>query len=207
MRAFLAGILLAAACSPGTTAFAQAPELQAQEAIAAIEAKGGRVYKTPDNVVDIVALSGENFTDADLELLQAFPSLRQLDLDGSRVTDAGLEHLMKLPDLQEVSFLRTAVAAEAAAAFKDRHPGVYHVAVSPATRPQRLFYAGTMLLPLGFGLWLMRATMKKREVLAARLYARGIACGLLLVVASGLMIVVSLVQAMGIDFHIADMFG
>lgn len=207
MRAWIVTITVAAAWSVSAAVHGQAPDRRAQEAIAEIEAIGGRVYRTPDNQVDIVVLTGEKVTDAHLELLQSLPTVRQLDLDGSRVTDAGLEHLMKLTNLQEVSLRRTPVTSAAAAAFKNRHPGVYHVNVSSAARPDRLVFAAVMLIPLGFGLWLMGTTRRKRPVLSTRHYARGIAWGMLLVVASGLLILVAIAQSMGIEFHLADLFG
>lgn len=207
IRACTVTSIIAVTWGISSALYGQAPDGGAQDAIARIKAVGGRVYSTPDHKVDIVALTVNKIADVHLELLQAIPTVRKLDLDGSRITDAGLEHLLKLPNLQEVSLRRTSVSSVSVAAFKNRHPGVYHVDVSSAARPAKLVFAAVMLIPLGFGIWLIGITRRKRSVLATPHYVRGIAWGLVLVVASGLMVLAAIAQSVGIEFHLSELFG
>jgi hypothetical protein len=183
----------------------QPPVDPAQQTIDWIEAQGGRVYRGPQQEVDIVAWRAA--TDTELPLLVALPQLRVLDLDGSAVTDVGLEHLLKLPQLQEVSLRQTRVTAGAAAAFKDRHPGVYRVELSPGFQPLKLLFCAILVLPLLFGGWLIRITQRKQAVLSPQLYARGLAWGVAIVVGTALLLAVAIAQACGIALNVANLFG
>lgn len=205
MKACLIGV--AAACFAVAPAWGQTPDPGAQQAIAQIEAIGGRVYRSAKGEADIVAIQGQQVTDAHLDLLQALPTVRILDLDGSQVTDAGLERLLLLPRLEEVSLRHTAVTSAAAASFKDRHPGVYRVELSKRWRPERLAFAAVTLIPLGIGVWLISAAQQKRHVLTSRLYSRAVMWGAILAVGSLLLLVVAILQAVGIDFRLADFGG
>lgn len=200
LLSLLLAVFLLAAKSDG-----QPPVGPAQQAIARIEAQGGRVYRDPQPEVDIVAWRAA--TDAELPLLAALPRLRVLDLDGSAVTDAGLEHLLKLPQLQEVSLRQTRVTAVAAATFKDRHPGVYRVELSPGFQPLKLLIAVVLLIPLLFGGWLISITRRKRAVLSPYLYARGMAWGVAIIAVTALLLVVAIAQACGIALNVANLFG
>jgi hypothetical protein len=82
------------------------PELPAdqQPAAAAIERLGGSVSR--DSRVAGHPVTGVRFndpiTDADLELIAAFPSLRYLTVGGGRITDAGLARLGAVPTLESL---------------------------------------------------------------------------------------------------------
>lgn len=89
-RVILAAILLASFLLPER---ADAQPLPEQAAVAKIEAKGGRVYRNAAGQVDMVSMTGDQVTNADLELLQSLPALRNLNLDGKCVTDPGLDQL------------------------------------------------------------------------------------------------------------------
>ena len=123
------------------------------------------------------------------------------------ITDAGLEHLLNLPNLEEVSLRGTRVTKAAATDFKDRHPGVYHVELSPGFQPLQLAFAAVMFVPLLFGCWLIRMTRRKRAFLSPRMYARGLVWGGVLIAGAILLMLVAIIQSLGIDFHIADLFG
>jgi hypothetical protein len=189
------------------TGYAQAP-MHPHEAAATIEALGGRIYRSQDGEVDIIDLKGEKVADAHLALLHSLSTVRILNLDGSQVTERGLEQLLVLPNLEEVSLRRTQVSPAAAAALKVRHPKLYRVEVdAPGLRIGRLA-ALVVFMPMGlFGVWLMWMSQKKRPVLAPQLYARGMVLGVLLIVVSVVLVAVAIVQAAGIDFHLADLFG
>lgn len=204
----LAAITTIMVCAYALRLDAQAPMLAAPEAIATIESIGGRVYRTSDGAVDIVDMKGSKFVDAHLVLLHSLPTVRVLNLDGSQVTDAGMEQLLKLPNLEEVSLRGTSVSPAAATALKDRHPKVYFVEVDPeGLRFERLAVA-IVLFPVGLlGIWLIRLTQKKRNVLSPRLYARGMIWGILLVVASVVFLMIAIFQTLGFDFHLSDLFG
>jgi len=178
-----------------------------QQALASIERLGGSVYRDTNNEVDIVSLEGTGATDSDLALLEVFPKLRVLDLDGTAITDAGLQQLLKLPALEEVSLKKTKVTKAAALEFKEQHPGVYHVDLSPGIRPAKALLAGIFLIPILFGSWLILLTQRKKAVLSTRLYARGVGIGWLLIVVSLILMTVAIMQSMGIEFHLADLFG
>lgn len=190
----------------GSASLQAQPPMQPAEVVTRIEALGGKVYRTPDNEVDIVALTGPRVTDADLKMLRLLPSVRILDLDGSQVTDAGLDEL-QLPRLEEVSLRRTRVSPAAAAAFDRRHPSVYRVTLSPGLRPERMAFAALLLLPLALGVWLIAAASRKRQHLTGHQYGRGLAAGLVLVVACVLLIAIALAQALGFDLRVANLFG
>jgi hypothetical protein len=67
---------------------------------------------------------------------------------------------------------------------------------------------GLILIPLGLlGVWLVRTTHRKRRALPSRIYARGIFWGVALIVVSLVLMAVAIAQAVGIDFHLADVFG
>lgn len=187
---------------------AQVPLLPAHEAIAVIEFIGGRVYRNSEGHADIVDLTGSKVSDEHLVLLQSLPTVRVLNLDGSRVTEGGLEQLLKLPDLEEVSLRGTSVSLAAATALKDRHPKVFVVQMDRKGLSLERLAVLVMSLPMGLlGIWLIRLTAKKRSVLSPRLYARGMIWGILLVVASVVVSAVSIVQSLGVDFHLSDLFG
>jgi hypothetical protein len=197
---------VAVVCVVGQAAQRQPFPDQAQQAVATIELLGGRVYRTPTGEVDIVAMTGNHVTDTHLEMLRFLPSVRSLDLDGSQVTDAGLERLLQLPNLEEVSLRRTRVTPAAVAAFKVRHPKVYHVTLSPGFRPGRLIFAATMGFPLLLGGWLIQAAWRKQSVLSPRDSARGVGWGAFLIVAAVVFALVAIVQVLGFEFHLADLF-
>ncbi|QDU25225.1 hypothetical protein ETAA8_02880 [Anatilimnocola aggregata] len=207
MKRWMALVALLVVACQASAVCGQAFNPGAQQAIAEIEALGGKVYPLPNGDADIVAMTGRKFGDEHLDLLLAISTVRRLNLDGSRVSDAGLEKLLKLPKLEEVSLLRTAVTQGAADALKDQHPGVYSVALSAGTRPAMFGVAAALLIPFGFGLWLISLTRKKRAVLAPALYLRGMLWGFAVMAICTLMIVVALLQAMGIEFRLADLFG
>jgi hypothetical protein len=186
-------MLCAAACGQA------APQ---DEAVAKIESLGGRVYKNTAGQVDIVDLKGPQITDEHLALLQSLPALRQLSLDGSQVTDRGLDQLLNLPNLEEVSLLRTKVTPQAAQAFNDRHPKVFHVALSPRTRIEVLAAVGVVsVLMAALGAWLMRTSFRKRDILAPRTFVQGIGYGLLLIVVAALLVILTVLRWMGIAFN------
>lgn len=193
--------------SASAVARGQVPDDGVEAAVAKIEALGGRVYRTPDDQVDIVVLQGPQVTDATLPMLAALPTLRSLDLDHSQVTDEGLKQLLALGQLEEVSLRRTRVTPAGAAAFKEQHPRVFHVVTSPGLRPVQLIFAALMLFLMVLGLWLFRATSKKRAVLSPQLYVRGLGWGLFLVVAGGVLMLVAIAQGLGWDINLANLFG
>ncbi|WP_425617600.1 hypothetical protein NA78x_001281 [Anatilimnocola sp. NA78] len=193
--------------SSAASLLAQVADPAAESAVAEIESLGGRVYRRPDGQVDIVSLRGDKVGDEELDLLQFLPTARVLDLDGSRVTNAGLDRLLKAPQLEEVSLRGTAVTRAAAEDFKERHPGVYRVTVSAGFKPAMFVFAASMLIPIGCGCWLIWITHRKREVLQPWLYYRGMLWGLLLIAFFALVMFVAVLQAIGIEFRIADLFG
>ena len=196
------------ACACTARLDAQAPALAAPEAIAAIEAIGGRIYRTSDGVVDIVDMKGAKVRDDHLALLQYLPSVRVLNLDGSQVSDGGMEQLLQLPNLEEVSLRGTSVSPAAATALKDRHPKVFHVQVDRKGLRFEQLAVVLILVPMSLcGIWLIRLTQKKRSVLPPHLYARGMFWGVLLVAASVAISLVSIAQMLGFDFHLSDLFG
>ena len=193
--------------SSASSLFAQVADPAAESAVAEIESLGGRVYRRPDGQVDIVSLKGVNIADEDLDLLQFLPTARVLDLDGSRVTAAGLDRLLKAPKLEEVSLRGTAVTRAEAERFKERHPGVYLVTVSAGFKPAMFGFAASLLIPIGFGCWLIWLTHRKREVLQPRLYYRGMVWGAVLIAFCALALFVAVLQGVGIEFRLADLFG
>lgn len=195
-------------CAFAAFLHAQPPRLSEQEAVNAIESMGGRVIRNSNGVVEFVDMKGEKFRDDHLGLLESVPTVRVLNLEGSQVTDVGVEQLMILPNLEEVSFRRTAVTPAVATALKERHPKVYFVQVErKGLHFERL--AGLIVtFPMGlFGVWLIRLTNKKRKVLPPRLYARGILWGAGLILAATIFSLVAIVQTLGVDFHLSELFG
>jgi hypothetical protein len=185
----------------------QLVEPAAQQAISTIEELGGRIYRGANQQPDIIALTGRQVTDAHLPMLQSLPTVRVLDLDNSAVTDAGLKHLLALPVLEEVSLRGTHVTRAAAASSKEHHPAVYRVELSPGFQPSRLVFAAVMLVPLLLGCWLIRVARRKRAFVSPRIYARGLVWGGILVAGAILLMLVAIIQSLGIDFHLADLFG
>lgn len=180
----------------------QGPVPPAEQAITQIEALGGRVYRNADGRVDMVNLTGDRITDEHLRLLQPLTALRQLSLDGSRVTDQGIEQLLTLPNLEEVSLLRTQVTPEAVQSFKNRHPKIFHVALSPRTGPKMLAIISVVAVPLAiWGAWLMRMSMRKQAVLTQRQYAQGIGYGLLLIVVALVLLILGILKVLGIGIN------
>jgi hypothetical protein len=207
-RLAICAITTTIVCADAAWVDAQVPIRPAHEAVASIEALGGRVYRTSDGLVDIVDLKGAMVTDDHLVLLQSLPSVRRLNLDGSRVTDDGLKQLLNLPNLEEVSLRHTPVTPAAAKALKDRHPKIYFVEVDrTGLRFERLALV-VIMIPVGlWGAWLIRITRKKRSILPPRLYARGLIWGSLLMVAFVALLTIAIVQTLGFDFHLADLLG
>jgi hypothetical protein len=185
----------------------QQPAAAEAETAVKIEALGGRVYRNAAGQVDIVDLQGKVFGDEHLGLLQAFPALRNLSLDGSRVTDAGLEQLLNVPLLEEVSLRRTSVTAAAAKSFNDRHPQVFHVALSPRGSPAMLAIVPVAFVMAAVGIWLFRMTRRKRDILAPRTYVQGLGYGLLLVIVAIVITIVGILNFLGFDFHLSDLAG
>ena len=184
---------------------AQAPA--EEQAIAAIEKLGGRVYRNTDGRADIVDLQGKPVRNEELKLLQSLPSVRLVNLDGTRITDEGLDTLEQLPNLEEVSVRRTQVSPAAATALKDRHPKVFRVTVdSKGLRLERLLIL-VVLIPFGIcGVWLISASQRKREILPPKLYARGVGIGAFLILVSLVLSVIAVAQALGFDLNLANMF-
>jgi Leucine-rich repeat (LRR) protein len=74
-------------------------------AIERIEKLGGSARvdpDQPDRPIVYVHLGLSKVTDDDLELLVAFPKLRELDLNGTKITNAGLVHLKALTNLKRL---------------------------------------------------------------------------------------------------------
>lgn len=202
---WLWAIVLAFSVIP--VAVGQQPAAAEAETAAKIESLGGRVYRNAAGQVDIVDLKGNAFGDEHLQMLQAFPALRNLSLDGSRVTDAGLEQLLNVPLLEEVSLRHTSVTTAAAKSFDDRHPQVFHVALSPRGNPAML-----AILPVAFvmavvGVWLFRMARRKREILAPRTYVQGIGYGVLLVIVAIVFTILGILNFLGFDLHLSDLTG
>ena len=202
---WLWSIVLAFSVIP--VAVGQQPAAAEAETAAKIESLGGRVYRNAVGQVDIIDLKGKVFGDEHLQMLHAFPALRNLSLDGSRVTDAGLEQLLNVPLLEEVSLRRTSVTAAAARSFDDRHPQVFHVALSPRGNPAMLAIIPIALIMAGVGVWLFRMARRKREILAPRTYVQGIGYGMLLVIVAIVITIVGILNFLGFDFHLSDLAG
>ncbi|MGE0144708.1 MAG: hypothetical protein AB7I19_14360 [Planctomycetota bacterium] len=185
---------------------AQTIALEPAQAAAKVEALGGKTYSDAQGTVRIVDLARPSVGDSDLDLLSAFPGLRSLDLDGSAVTDAGLLRLSSLPMLEELSLRRTAVTPAAVAEFRRQFPHVGRVVLSLGAQPRKWALAAAMILPLGLGLALVRLSWRRREQLSGFLFARGVALGAVIALASLAMVLVAGAQALGYEVTIAKLF-
>jgi hypothetical protein len=95
-----------------------------EEAIAKIEEKGGGVKRegdSPDGRVLAVRLSGRNFTDDDLTMLEALPDLEELNLLSDGITDDGLKQLRPLRNLR-ILRLRSKQIYDAGLSELQNHP-------------------------------------------------------------------------------------
>lgn len=185
---------------------AQVPDAERERAIAAIKKAGGMVYFGPDQEIASIAMSSPRVTDDELPLLQAFPELRVLDLNYSQVTDAGLKHLKELQHLEEIYLKETSVTARGVEAFKAEHPSVFIVEVSPTFRPERLLFAALLFPLVLLGSWLVRTSVKKRDVLAWHVYRSGLGVGVFLIVLSLVLMTVAVMQSLGVDVTLSNLF-
>src|SRR5262249_51362030 len=95
-----------------------------EEAIAKIEEKGGGVKRegdAPQGRVVAVRLSGRNFTDDDLAILEALPELEDLSLLTDGITDEGLKRLLPLRNLR-ILRLRSKQITDPGLAELQNHP-------------------------------------------------------------------------------------
>ena len=82
-----------------------------ENAVAAIEKRGGQVFRDEtsfDRPVIGVNLDETQATDDVLVHLKRFPRIQSLTLDETRVTDAGLANLVQLTSLTDISLDETA---------------------------------------------------------------------------------------------------
>jgi hypothetical protein len=93
-------------------ASAGATQSATDQAIAALERRGGQIFwdeTVPERPVIGVDLDETQATDDDLANLKSFPHLQALSIDGTPITDAGLAHLAKLTSLASLSMDNTAI--------------------------------------------------------------------------------------------------
>jgi len=102
-------ILITIAVPPAT---AQASRPAEDQAIAALEKRGGRVFRDetlPHRPITMIDLDETESTDEDLVNLEVFSSIQSLSLDGTRISDAGLAHVSRLTSLTELSIDNTSI--------------------------------------------------------------------------------------------------
>ncbi len=69
---------------------------------------GGKIERE-GSIVTRIDFFSTPVTDADLEMLQAFPDLQSLGLSSTKITDEGLEHLVGLNKLRNLSLVYTGI--------------------------------------------------------------------------------------------------
>ena len=108
LRAAIVSLLL----SPAVAALAQQNDGQ-EEAVAAIEAAGGRVMKIAANTDDQEVqfyLSDKDVTDDTLKYVPKIANVVWLNLRGTKITDAGLESLKSLDRLTRLHLEKTGIS-------------------------------------------------------------------------------------------------
>jgi hypothetical protein len=104
---------LPAVASPTWAQEPAQPEREAR-AVAAIETRGGSVYRderAPGNPVTGITFS-RSISDEDMELVKAFPRLESLSLMDGGITDAGLAPLAEMTQLRYLDIYRARITDE-----------------------------------------------------------------------------------------------
>lgn len=180
------------------------PELAQKQ----IEEMGGRLYRDgKTNQVISITLKGRSVTDDDLPLVLAFPSVQDLDLRDSEITDRGLQMLLPLENLEELNVERTRVTKTAVDAFKDQHPKVYFVSHERRVKPLQLALSAIFLFPMLLGVWFIRSGRKKQKHLSQSGFANITLLGFFLIIGSGLLMVITILQGLGIPVTVSNLFG
>lgn len=203
---FVASFIIAAFFAQQRVAAQPAP-LEQQKAADEIERLGGRIYRGADGQVENIAVRGDTFGDAQLPLLQPFSSVKILYLDDSLVTDEGLANLPDLPQLKEIYLKHTAVTPDGVAAFKRARPSVFVVyQPQPGFSPFKMVLAAAFLLPGAGGFALIFGARRKQQYLSPRIMGRAYALGGILIATSAITFVIAILQSLGFDVNIANLF-
>src|SRR5262245_48341954 len=185
----------------------QAQGMNRDQAVAEIKRRGGDVSVDPDRRFT-VTLSKPEHGDDDLKLLAALPDVSVLYLDNNQVSDAGLAHLRNLPGLKEVTLRKSLVTEAAVNDFKKARPGVF-VTWDPKKYPFRLdkllFGLGVCGVLAGVGTWFMIITVRRKN-LSGEFRLRVFLLGLGLAFVGLVLLVFSVLQALGHRVSIADLF-
>ncbi|WDI39909.1 EF-hand domain-containing protein [Bremerella sp. P1] len=92
---------------------AATPSAEERQAVAKLIKRGASIQIDEDYAVSSISFSRvQRTSDADLELLTAFPRLKSVLVRGSGVTNAGLKHLEKVKTLTSLSLYDTSATAE-----------------------------------------------------------------------------------------------
>ncbi len=116
-------------------------------AVRVVEARGGKVIRAPGGPVTELQLTFARkqdletkpysirlqLHDSGLQVLEAFPGLRALDVSRSLISDVGLKAIAELKQLKRLDLTMTAVTDEGVAALKKNLPGceIVYVPKSP----------------------------------------------------------------------------